>query len=109
MRIRFALSVGALLLAGGAVTGGAVAFAQPAPPTAQPTAPVQAPPTEATRPTLPTQRPTEVAPPTAVPTRMPAQAPGVKAPGVKAPGGVRVPTAIPAGPTGDLNLPDIWG
>ncbi|MFF4592419.1 hypothetical protein [Amycolatopsis sp. NPDC001319] len=104
MRIRFALSVGALLLAGSAVTGGAVAFAQPAPPTAQPSSPVQAPPTEATRPTLPTQRPTEVAPPTAVPSRVPPQAPGVTAPG-----GVRVPTAIPAGPTGDLNLPDIWG
>ncbi|MEU4671857.1 hypothetical protein AB0F91_28750 [Amycolatopsis sp. NPDC023774] len=104
MRIRFALTVGALLLAGGARTGGAVAFAQPSPPTAQPTTPVQAPPTATARPTLPTQRPTEVAPPTAVPTRMPAQAPGVKAPS-----GGRVPTAIPVGPAGDLNLPDIWG
>ncbi|MEV6896977.1 hypothetical protein [Amycolatopsis sp. NPDC051372] len=106
MRIRFALSVGALLLVGGAVTGGAVAFAQPAPPSAatQPTVPAQEPPSATTRPTLPAQRPTEVAPPTAVPTRMPAQAPGVRAPS-----GVRVPTAIPAGPTGDLNLPDIWG
>ncbi|WP_326567845.1 hypothetical protein VSH64_39470 [Amycolatopsis rhabdoformis] len=102
MRIRFAVSVGALLLVGGALTGGAVAFAQPAPPTAtRPAAPPQA---STAAPTLPTKRPTEVAPPTAVPTRMPAQAPGVKAPG-----SVRVPTAIPAGPTGDLNLPDIWG
>ncbi|MGW4483957.1 hypothetical protein ACWEOE_08960 [Amycolatopsis sp. NPDC004368] len=96
MRIRFAVGVGALLLAGGALTGGAVAFARPAPPSSQPTRvtpPAQAPSS------APTERPGT--PPTAVPTRV--------APPVKAPGAVRVPTAIPAGPTGDLNLPAIWG
>ncbi|MGW7534547.1 hypothetical protein [Amycolatopsis sp. NPDC054798] len=99
MRVRFALAIGTLLLAGGAVTGGAVAFAdappsvsQPAPQrTDQPGAPTAAP--------APTDRQTTAAP----------GAPKVAAPGKPAKTGKRVPTAVPAGPTGDLNLPSVWG
>ncbi len=97
MRIRIALSLGALVLAGGALTGGiAVASeAQPAAPTAT---------------TAPSERP--IAPPSAVPatSRQP-QAPTVapapretKAPSTRP---QRVPRAVPAGPTGDLHLPAI--
>jgi hypothetical protein len=98
LRIRIALSLGAFLLAGGALMGTAMATAAPAqvqPPTST-TAPAQAPPTAApTRPEL-----------TPVPTtRKPQVAPGVAQ--EKAPGAVRVPRAIPAGPTGDLHLPAI--
>jgi hypothetical protein len=41
------------------------------------------------------------------PTAAPGQAPSVAKPGK--PRASRVPTAIPAGPTGDLHLPAIWG
>ena len=94
MRIRIALSLGALVLAGGALTGGvALASSQPAPPSAttvRPTEPPSAVPTTSRRPGPP---------PTAVPapretTKAPAQA-------EQAP---RVPRAVPAGPTGDLHL-----
>lgn len=94
LRIRIALSLGALVLAGGALTGG-IALASEAQPAA---------PTATTRPT---------APPSAMPTtsRKPAQAPSaVPAPpreATRAPSAVRVPRAVPAGPTGDLHLPAI--
>jgi hypothetical protein len=94
LRIRIALSLGALVLAGGALTGG-IALASEA----QPPAPSA------------TTRPTE--PPSAVPatSRRPTKAPtAVPAPpreATKAPSAVRVPRAVPAGPTGDLRLPAI--
>ncbi|HEY2057648.1 MAG TPA: hypothetical protein VGH57_04665 [Amycolatopsis sp.] len=102
MRIRFALSLGALLLAGGAIAGG-IASAAPAP-----TAPQQA----TTAPAPVSGKPSAQPAPEA-PTEM--QKPGVAprpAPAVVTPGkprAARVPTAIPAGPTGDLHLPAIWG
>ena len=91
MRIRIALSLGAFLLAGGAVMGTAIATAAPAqvqPPTSA---------TQAPAPTRTTSRATE-------PTRTTAQAPEVRAPGAVP---QRVPRAIPAGPTGDVSLPAI--
>lgn len=94
MRIRIALSLGALVLAGGALTGG-IALASEA----QPPAPTA------------TTRPAE--PPTAAPTRTTSKAPtAVPAPpreATKAPSArpQRVPRAVPAGPTGDLHLPAI--
>ncbi|GAB3138278.1 hypothetical protein GCM10027258_15130 [Amycolatopsis stemonae] len=94
MRIRIALSLGALVLAGGALTGG-IALASEA----QPPAPT-------------TARPTPTEPPSAIPTTSrPAQAPAaVPAPRAttKAPSRTpRVPVAVPAGPTGDLHLPAV--
>ncbi|WP_329052855.1 hypothetical protein OG738_09220 [Amycolatopsis sp. NBC_01488] len=88
MRIRIALSLGALVLAGGALTGGiALADQAPsAPTTARPTAPVPA---------------TSLTP---APTRAPIAVPAPRAT-TKAP--QRVPRAVPAGPTGDLHLPAI--
>jgi hypothetical protein len=98
LRIRIALSLGAFLLAGGALMGTAMATAAPAqvPPPPSASTPAQAPPPLA--PT--TARP---APTTAPATRKPEVAPAQE----KAPGAVRVPRAIPAGPTGDLHLPAI--
>jgi hypothetical protein len=98
LRIRIALSLGAFLLAGGALMGTAIATAAPAqvqPPVATSTtsAPSQAPST--TRP----------APTTAAPSQ--AQRPGAEPTVAPAPGTARVPRAIPAGPTGDLHLPAI--
>jgi hypothetical protein len=104
LRIRIALSLGAFLLAGGAVMGTAMATAAPAqvqPPTSAST-PAQAPPSLApttARPAAPTE------PPKA--TRKPEVAPVPGQAAEKAPGAVRVPRAIPAGPTGDLHLPAI--
>ena len=100
MRIRIALTLGALVLAGGALTGG-IALASEAQAPAAPT-------TQATRPGEPTvapapasTRPTRPAPATAVPapreTTMPRTGPVP-----------RVPRAVPAGPTGDLHLPAVW-
>jgi hypothetical protein len=97
LRIRIALSLGALVLAGGALTGGIAVASE-----AQPSAPSA------------TTRPTE--PPSAAPapatSRQPTKAPNaVPAPpreATKAPGTApRVPRAVPAGPTGDLHLPAI--
>jgi hypothetical protein len=95
LRIRIALSLGALVLAGGALTGG-IAVAQ-----SQPTAP----------PSATTARPAE--PPRAEPTLTQRPAPSAAAPreATKAPARAeqapRVPRAVPAGPTGDLHLPAI--
>lgn len=103
MRVRFALAIGSLLLAGGAVTGGAVAFAADAPPSVSQPAPrtTAAP---AVSPGAPTAAPAPAERQTAAP-----GAPKVVAPGQPAKAGKRVPTAVPAGPTGDLNLPSVWG
>lgn len=104
LRIRIALSLGALLLAGGAVMGTALASAAeqpPAPPTAQPT-PAPAPPmAEPTR--APSARPAPPGEATTAP--QPDGRPGKPLIEGKRPG--RVPTAIPAGPVGDLHLPAI--
>ncbi len=95
MRIRIALSLGALVLAGGALTGG-IAMAAPSP-----TAPPQA----TTRPAEP---PTQAPAPQA--TRKPVSAPSAVPATTRAPRAEqapRVPRAVPAGPTGDLHLPAI--
>jgi hypothetical protein len=99
LRIRIALTLGALVLAGGALTGGiALASEAQAP----------APTTQVTRPGEPT-----LAPPAPATTRTRPQAP-IAVPGPRdttvprtgpAP---RVPRAVPAGPTGDLHLPAVW-
>ncbi|MGW3966348.1 hypothetical protein ACWED2_41470 [Amycolatopsis sp. NPDC005003] len=99
MRIRIALTLGALVLAGGALTGG-IALASEAQAPAAPT-------TQVTRPGEPTVAPapatrTRSQAPSAVPA--PREARPVPATG-KAP---RVPRAVPAGPTGDLHLPAVW-
>ncbi|MCR6485533.1 hypothetical protein M8542_22155 [Amycolatopsis sp. OK19-0408] len=98
MRIRIALSLGALVLAGGALTGG-IALASEA----QPPAPTTV---------RPTQAPTE--PPSAIPTtsratKAPTAVPAPPREATKAPSArpQRVPRAVPAGPTGDLHLPAI--
>ncbi|MBB4686706.1 hypothetical protein [Amycolatopsis jiangsuensis] len=101
MRIRFAVGFGALLLAGGIATGGAVAFAsdtpsEPRPAPSAPQAPSQAP-TDAPRPSATRAPEPDRSRPSASP-----QAP-------RSNGKVRVPTAVPAGPTGDLHLPAIRG
>lgn len=96
MRIRIALSLGALVLAGGALTGGiALADQSPSgPPTTARPVPTDAPSAVPATTTRPGQ------PPIAVPraTQKPAATP------VPA---HRVPVAVPAGPTGDLHLPAI--
>ncbi len=100
MRTRIALSLGALLLAGGAAFAGtalATAEQPPAPTTTRP-APE------------PTARPEPGQPPRATtaprdPRATPAQAPGPDGrPGTP---DRRVPRAVPAGPVGDLHLPAI--
>jgi len=96
LRIRIALSLGAFLLAGGAVMGTAIATAAPAQ--------VQQP-TSTTAPAPPSQVPTSARPaPTEAPTT---QKPETAPTKDRSLGGVRVPRAIPAGPTGDLHLPAI--
>ena len=97
MRIRIALSLGALVLAGGALTGG-IALASEAQPPA---------PSATTRPTEPpSARPTDTRKPTEAPTAVPAPPrEAEKAPSTRP---QRVPRAVPAGPTGDLNLPAVW-
>ena len=99
MRIRIALTLGALVLAGGALTGG-IALASEA----------QAPnpsPTQATRPGEPTVAPVPATsrPRSAAPVAEPA--PRETRPGRPGPA-PRVPRAVPAGPTGDLHLPAVW-
>ncbi|MEV4051514.1 hypothetical protein AB0J55_10025 [Amycolatopsis sp. NPDC049688] len=99
MRIRIALTLGALVLAGGALTGG-IALASEAQAPAAPT-------TQVTRPGEPTVAPAPVTtrtrpqPPIAVPVPRETTNPRTGA----AP---RVPRAVPAGPTGDLHLPAVW-
>ncbi len=98
MRIRIALTLGALVLAGGALTGGiALASEAQAPsPTqttvARPGEPTVAPPRPATSRPAPSVNP---APRETTRAARPEQAP-------------RVPRAVPAGPTGDLHLPAVW-
>ncbi|MEQ0561657.1 hypothetical protein ABJI51_21440 [Amycolatopsis sp. NEAU-NG30] len=94
MRIRIALTLGALVLAGGALTGGIAlaSEAQPAPPTVTTVRPAE--PTATT--VRPDQRPPVAAPAPRDTTRAPR---AVQAP--------RVPRAVPAGPTGDLHLPAV--
>lgn len=100
MRIRIALTLGALVLAGGALTGG-IALASEAQAPAQPTQ------TQVTRPGEPTVAPvpatsrTRPQPPVAVPVPRETTKPRT---GVVP----RVPRAVPAGPTGDLHLPAVW-
>ncbi|MFD5089711.1 hypothetical protein ACFWMR_03870 [Amycolatopsis thailandensis] len=102
LRTRIALSLGALLLAGGAAfaTTSLASADQSAP---SPTA-TQAPqpPQPAPTTTKPAEQPTRA---TTAPPRDPR--PARKTPEVAAPGEHRVPKAVPAGPTGDLNLPAI--
>ncbi|MBB5854529.1 hypothetical protein HDA45_004616 [Amycolatopsis umgeniensis] len=95
MRTRIALSLGALLLAGGAAfaTTSLASADQSAP---SPTA------TQAPAPAPTTAKPAE---PTRATTAAPQ--PAQKTPAVEKPGQHRVPKAVPAGPTGDLNLPAI--
>ncbi|MBE8523361.1 hypothetical protein ILP97_38730 [Amycolatopsis sp. H6(2020)] len=97
MRIRIALTLGALVLAGGALTGG-IALASEAQAPAAPS------PTQATRP-----GPTVGTPPVStrpgLPTAMPAPRETTMPRTGQAP---RVPRAVPAGPTGDLHLPAVW-
>ncbi|MDX3187648.1 hypothetical protein PV458_04490 [Streptomyces sp. MN03-5084-2B] len=100
MRIRIALTLGALVLAGGALTGG-IALASEAQAPAAPTTQVTRPGEPTVAPAPASTRPTRPVPATAVPapreTTMPrtGQVP-------------RVPRAVPAGPTGDLHLPAVW-
>ena len=101
MRIRIALTLGALVLAGGALTGGIALASEaqaptPSATTARPTLPPA--PTRATRPQAPvpaTSHAPAVAP---APDRTTAPRQGQPP---------RVPRAVPAGPTGDLHLPAI--
>ncbi|WP_103354922.1 hypothetical protein [Amycolatopsis sp. CA-128772] len=97
MRIRIALTLGALVLAGGALTGG-IALASDAQAPAAPT-------TQVTRPGEPTVAPapasTRPARPSAAPAPRETTMPRTGQP-------PRVPRAVPAGPTGDLHLPAVW-
>jgi uncharacterized membrane protein len=97
LRIRIALSLGALVLAGGALTGG-IALASEAQPPA---------PSATTRPTQPpSAMPTDTRKPAEAPTAVPAPPrEATKAPSTRP---QRVPRAVPAGPTGDLHLPAVW-
>jgi len=95
LRIRIALSLGALVLAGGALTGG-IALASEAP---------QPAPSATTRPT----EPPSAVPTTSRATKAPTAVPAPPREATKAPSTrpQRVPRAVPAGPTGDLHLPAI--
>jgi uncharacterized membrane protein len=97
LRIRIALSLGALVLAGGALTGG-IALASEAQPPA---------PSATTRPTQPpSAMPTDTRKPAEAPSAVPAPPrEATKAPSTRP---QRVPRAVPAGPTGDLHLPAVW-
>lgn len=102
LRTRIALSLGALLLAGGA------AFATTSLASADQSAPsptITQAPTQAPAPAPTTAKPGEPPRVTTAPPRDPR--PAQKTPSVSAPGEHRVPKAVPAGPTGDLNLPAI--
>ncbi|MFI9449626.1 hypothetical protein [Amycolatopsis sp. NPDC052450] len=100
LRTRIALSLGALLLAGGA------AFATTSLASADQSAPTPTV-TQAPQPTnAPTAAPGEPTRATTAPAR-PEAAPPKTSAGVVKPGEHRVPKAVPAGPTGDLNLPAV--
>ncbi|HET6285953.1 MAG TPA: hypothetical protein VFG15_04260 [Amycolatopsis sp.] len=98
LRTRIALSLGALLLAGGAAFAttslASADQSAPSPTTSQP--PAKAP---TVAPAEPTRATTAPSGPEAAPTK--ANGTVVK------PGEHRVPKAVPAGPTGDLNLPAV--
>ncbi|MEU3768926.1 hypothetical protein AB0E55_28065 [Amycolatopsis keratiniphila] len=98
LRTRIALTLGALLLAGGAAFATtSLASADQSAPSSTVT-PAPEPPTKAPTTTRPAEPPrATTAPPREVP----------KTPTVAAPGEHRVPKAVPAGPTGDLHLPAI--
>jgi hypothetical protein len=98
LRIRIALTLGALVLAGGALTGG-IALASEA---QAPAAPTQ---TQTTRPGEPTVAPAPVSTRPARPSTTPAPRETTMPRTGQAP---RVPRAVPAGPTGDLHLPAVW-
>jgi len=99
LRTRIALTLGALLLAGGAAfaTTSLASADQSAP---SPTA------TQAPSAVPPTTRPAEPPRATTAPPR-PEPAPRTTRPAVSKPGEHRVPKAVPAGPTGDLHLPAV--
>jgi hypothetical protein len=97
LRIRIALTLGALVLAGGALTGG-IALASEAQAPAAPT-------TQVTRPGEPTVAPAPVSTRPQRPSAVPAPRETTKPRTGPAP---RVPRAVPAGPTGDLHLPAVW-
>ncbi|KDN16575.1 hypothetical protein [Amycolatopsis rifamycinica] len=98
MRIRIALTLGALVLAGGALTGG-IALASEA---QAPAAPTQ---TQLPRPGEPTVAPAPASLRPGAPTVAPAPRETRPARTGQVP---RVPRAVPAGPTGDLHLPAVW-
>ncbi|WP_410607182.1 hypothetical protein [Amycolatopsis sp. lyj-109] len=98
MRIRIALTLGALVLAGGALTSG-IALASEAQAPAAPTT------TQATRPGEPTVAPAPDSTRPGRPSAMPAPRDTTKPRTGQVP---RVPRAVPAGPTGDLHLPAVW-
>ena len=98
MRIRIALTLGALVLAGGALTGG-IALASEAQAPAAPST------TQVTRPGEPTVAPAPDSTRPGRPSAMPAPRDTTKPRTGPAP---RVPRAVPAGPTGDLHLPAVW-
>ena len=100
MRIRIALTLGALVLAGGALTGGIALASEAQAPNAPTTAP-----TQATRPGEPTVAPNVPTSSRPAPSAMPAPRETTKPRPGQAP---RVPRAVPAGPTGDLHLPAVW-
>ncbi|MEV6908851.1 hypothetical protein [Amycolatopsis sp. NPDC051071] len=99
LRTRIVLSLGALLLAGGA------AFAT----TSLASADQSAPSPSATQAPAPAPTTTKPAPgqPGNAPAPRPTATPAQKTPSAQKPGEHRVPKAVPAGPTGDLNLPAI--
>ncbi|WP_033263346.1 hypothetical protein [Amycolatopsis vancoresmycina] len=102
MRIRIALTLGALVLAGGALTGG-IALASDA---QAPAAPTQ---TQATRPGEPTVAPAPATRTRPQPQDAPSAVPATSRAPIAVPGRPqRVPRAVPAGPTGDLHLPAVW-
>jgi hypothetical protein len=96
LRIRIALTLGALVLAGGALTGGiALASDAQAPATT----------TQQTRPGEPTVAPV---PDKSRPPVSAAPAPRETTRPARTGPAPRVPRAVPAGPTGDLHLPAVW-
>lgn len=96
IRVRVALTLGAFLIAGGALAGTAAAA---------PSTPPSATPAPSTAATVPQVRPAAPLPDQEAAKRKADAA--AKAGVAPRSGKVRVPTAIPAGPVGDLHLPAI--